>query len=166
MKIYTPFAFAALIAVCASAQTLPKLSPSPSATAGGSATMTGTQTTATGSASPGEKAERATPFHGTVANVDLKAKTFTLGKEKSRTYKITDKTVITRNGQSAPIQDVTVNEEVRGSYWNIRDGGMEVKTLKLGAGNAQEKNKTDGPDKKAKSSPSPSASASSSESQH
>lgn len=121
--------------------------------------MPGSQIAAT-SGSPNEKAERAIPFRGTVTNVDMKAKTFTIGKEKSRSFKVTDKTVITRNGQSATMKDVTVNEEARGSYWKIPDGSMEVKTLKLGSANEQGKGKAGATDKKEKSSPSPSASAS------
>ena len=166
MKIYTSLASVTLIVLCASGQTLPKLSPSPSATPGGPATMAGAQTTAAASASPGEKAERATPFRGTISNVDAKAKSFTLGKEKSRTFKITDKSVITRNGQPATIKDVSANEDARGSYWKMPDGSMEVKILKLGPANEQDKNKTSGAEKKEKGGSSPSASASPSVSPH
>src|SRR5258708_3415247 len=61
---------------------------------------------------------RAIPFHGMISAVDQKAKTFTItGKEKSRVFKITDKSVLTKAGNAATMRDVTANEEVRGSYW-------------------------------------------------
>jgi hypothetical protein len=158
-KIYTSLALIAL-ALSASAQALPKVSPSPSATSGGPATMPGDQATATASASPSAKPERAAPFRGTISNVDTKGKTFTIGKEKSRTFKVTDKTTITKNGQSATIKDVAVHDDARGSYWKMPDGSMEVKTLKIGAANEQEKSKAGGAEKKEKANPSPSATAS------
>ena len=77
--------------------------------------------------------ERAVPFHGTISAVDEKAKTFTIaGKEKSRVFKITDKTVLTKAGVAATMKDVVANEEVRGSYWKAADGSLEAKTAKLG----------------------------------
>jgi hypothetical protein len=127
--------------------------------------MPGTQTTATTSASPGAK-QRAIPFHGTISSTDAKAKSFTIaGKEKARTFKITDKTAITKNGQSATIKDVAAKDEARGSYWKMPDGSMEVKTLKLGPATDQTKaaqEKKDGGKKEASPSPSPTASPSAS----
>lgn len=76
---------------------------------------------------------RAIPFHGMVSAVDQKAKTFTIaGKEHSRVFKITDKTVITKAGNPATMKDVVANEEARGSYWKVMDGSLEAKTVKLG----------------------------------
>ena len=47
------------------------------------------------STSPGKQANRPIPFHGMVAAVDQKNKTFTIsGKEATRVFKITDKTTI------------------------------------------------------------------------
>src|SRR5947209_12523046 len=61
---------------------------------------------------------RAIPFHGTISAVDQRAKTFTIaGKEHSRVFKITDKTVMTKSGAAATIKDAVANEEARGSYW-------------------------------------------------
>ena len=169
-KIYSLLACSALVALCAAAQTLPKASASPGATAAGPATMPGTQTSAaTASASPGAKAARAIPFHGKIGSVDGNAKTFTIaGKEKSRTFKITENTTITKDGQHATIKDVTANEDARGSYWKMPDGSMEVKTLKVGPATDKEKNKTGDGEKKEKagSSASPSPSASPSASPH
>lgn len=77
--------------------------------------------------------ERAIPFHGTISATDEKAKTFTIaGKEKSRVFKITDQTVLTKAGAPATMKDVTVNEEVRGSYCKAADGGLEARIVKLG----------------------------------
>lgn len=83
---------------------------------------------------------RAIPFHGIISAVDQKAKTFTIaGKENSRVFKITDKTVITKAGAAATMKDVVVNEEVRGSYWKVTDGSLEAKTVKLGPKTEAEK---------------------------
>ena len=107
----------------------PKTSPSPSPSA--HATPATKSTT-----SPAAKAEtttaRAIPFHGKISTVDQTAKTFTIaGKEKSRAFKVTDKTVITKAGAAATMKDVAANEDVRGSYWKAADGSLEVKTMKL-----------------------------------
>lgn len=76
---------------------------------------------------------RAIPFHGMISAVDARAKTFTIaGKEHSRVFKITDKTVMTKAGAPATMRDVVANEEVRGSYWKLMDGSLEAKTVKLG----------------------------------
>jgi hypothetical protein len=123
----------------------PKTSPSPSA-----------------KPSPHPTIGRPLPFHGKISAVDQKAKTFTIaGKEKSRVFKIIDKTVMTKAGAAATMKDVVANEEVRGSYWKGADGTLEAKTVKLGPKTdaekaADEKHKT----KKADTSPTPSTSAS------
>ena len=84
--------------------------------------------------------ERAVPFHGVISAADEKAKTFTItGKEKSRVFKITDKTVLTKAGLAATMKDLTVNEEVRGSYWKAADGTLEARTIKLGPRTEAEK---------------------------
>jgi hypothetical protein len=83
--------------------------------------------------SPRPTASRVLPFHGMISAVDQKAKTFTIaGKEKSRVFKITDKTVLSKAGAAATMKDVVANEEVRGSYWKLADGTLEAKTVKLG----------------------------------
>lgn len=76
---------------------------------------------------------RAIPFHGNISAADQRAKTFTIaGKEHSRVFKVTDKTVLTKAGAPATMKDVVANEEVRGSYWKVTDGTLEAKTVKLG----------------------------------
>lgn len=155
MKTYTSLTCMALLGFCASGQTLPKGSASPGETAGRPAAMPGSQTTASASPSPSAGAERAIPFHGTISAVDAKAKSFTTaGKEKSRTFKITDRTVITKNGRPATIKDVSAKADARGSYWKMPDGSMEVKVLKLAPAAEQEKAKSGGSDKKKQASPS------------
>lgn len=87
--------------------------------------------------------DRAFPFRGTVSATDEKAKTFTIsGKEKSRVFKITDKTILTKGGVSATIKEVAVNEEVRGSYWKAADGSLEARIVKLGPKTETEKTAT------------------------
>ena len=65
--------------------------------------------------------------------MDKNGKTFTIaGKEKSRVFKITDKTTVTKGGNAATIKDIAPNEEVSGSYWKNADGSLEAKTVKIG----------------------------------
>ena len=112
------------------AKTKPAASPAPEAAA-------------TASAAPMEKSaakmNRAIPFHGKIASVDAKAKTFSIaGKEKTRVIKITNQTKITKQGAEATMKDVVADEEVRGSYWKKEDGSLEAKTVKLGPMTAEE----------------------------
>jgi hypothetical protein len=140
--------------------------PSPMASASPAAKTTSspakTTTDSTKTTTDAAKA-RAIPFHGMISAVDSKAKTFTIaGKEHSRTFKITDKTVITKAGAPATMKDVVANEEVRGSYWKVTDGTLEAKTVKVGPKTdaekaADEKRKTKKKEKEsAEPSPSPS----------
>jgi hypothetical protein len=88
---------------------------------------------ASAAASPAAKSPKALPFHGKISAVDQTAKTFSIaGKNTTRVYKITDKTVITKDEKPATMADVAENEEVRGSYWKQADGSLEAKTVKLG----------------------------------
>ena len=123
-KIHTVIASVAAIALSAApaAFAAPKNSPSPSPSA---------------HASPTAKTEapstRAIPFRGKISAVDQTAKTFTIaGKEASRVFKVTDKTVITKDGAPAKMTDIAANEDVSGSYWKAADGSLEAKTVKLG----------------------------------
>ncbi|PYL65508.1 MAG: hypothetical protein DMF25_03420 [Verrucomicrobia bacterium] len=62
-----------------------------------------------------------------ISAVDQKAKTFTTaGKEKTRVFKVTDKTTVTKGGNAATIKDIVENEEVSGSYWKNPDGTLEA----------------------------------------
>jgi hypothetical protein len=84
--------------------------------------------------------ERGYPFHGMISAVDTKAKTFTIaGKQKSRVFKITDRSVLTKAGSAATMKDVAEKEEVRGSYWKNADGTLEARNVKLGPLTDQEK---------------------------
>ena len=112
----------AAIALCMSlaAQTTPKMSSTTSASP-------------IATASPRKQTARPFPFHGMISAVDQKAKTFTTaGKEKTRVFKVTDKTTVTKGGNAATIKDIVENEEVSGSYWKNPDGTLEAKNVKLG----------------------------------
>jgi hypothetical protein len=93
----------------------------------------GSSLPAEGGVSPISGKMHAIPFHGIIASLDDKARTFTIaGKENSRSLKIMDTTVITKGGQPATMKDIVANEEVRGSYYKMSDGSLEAKTVKLG----------------------------------
>jgi hypothetical protein len=81
-------------------------------------------------ATAGMKKPRAIPYHGKIASVDGAAKTFMVG---SRTLHVTSETVITKDGAAANMSDITVGEEVRGSYWKRDDGSLDARSVKLGA---------------------------------
>jgi hypothetical protein len=163
-------AFTCCAPVMASAAT--KKSPSPAASPSVTPSPKSTRSpapkttpTAGPKATPHPTIGRAVPFHGTVSAVDQKAKTFTIGKEKSRVFKVTDKTVLTKGGAPATMKDVVANEEVRGSYWKATDGTLEAKTVKLGPLTdaekaAQEKKKAPKSETSATASPSTSPAAS------
>ena len=122
-------------------------SPAPSATPAASA-----------SASPAAKAPRAIPFRGTASAVDQSAKTFAVaGKETSRTFKVTDKTTITKDGEASTFADLADDTKVTGSYWKQTDGTLELKSLKIGgkAEHKEEGKKSKKGDDAAAPSPSP-----------
>jgi hypothetical protein len=103
------------------------------------------------------KQPRPVSFHGTISAVDQTAKTFTIaGKETSRVFKVTEKTVVTKAGQPATMADITANTEVSGSYWKHDDDSLEAKTVKIGGATAEKK--TAGESKKSKAAASPAAS--------
>jgi hypothetical protein len=73
------------------------------------------------------------PYHGIISAVDKNAKTFTIaGKRESRTFKITDATSMTKDGETITIDDIKQNDEVSGSYLKTSDGTLEVRTIKVG----------------------------------
>src|SRR6266516_5420729 len=75
-------------------------------------------------------------------------------RNQSRVFKVTDKTSITKGGNTASMKDITENEEVSGSYWKNADGTLEAETVTLGpAGKA--KTSTASPAASPKASPSP-----------
>ena len=66
---------------------------------------------------PPKTSERAKqmPFRGTIVKIDLDAMTVTLGgKEKDRTFSVTEQTKVKKNGQPAKLADVRVGESVGG----------------------------------------------------
>jgi hypothetical protein len=102
----------------------------------------------TPSPSAGKPTNRPVPFHGMVSGVDQKNKTFTItGKEATRVFKVTDKTVIMKGAGTAKFTDIVDNQEVSGAYWSNPDGSLEAKLIKLG------------PTEKKTTSPTPKASA-------
>ncbi|HEX8076873.1 MAG TPA: hypothetical protein VF511_03585 [Chthoniobacterales bacterium] len=110
-------------------------SPSPSESPAASAAASSKS-----GASPSEKSPRAIPFKGTATAVDQSAKTFTIQSSKaSRVFKVTDKSTVTKDGQSAQFSDLSDNTAVTGSYWKQDDGTLEVKTLKIGGAKSSDK---------------------------
>lgn len=69
------------------------------------------------------------PFHGTVNAVDTKEMTLTVG---SRTFQITSKTKITKNGEPAELSDATVGEKVSGYYRTNAAGNLNAATIHFG----------------------------------
>ncbi len=133
-----------------SAQTMPRKPSSP---------LVSPSATAVSAAAPAKQSTRPIPFHGMISAVDQNTKTFTIaGKAKSRVFKVTNKTAITKSGTAARMQDITENEEASGSYWKNAAGTLEAKTVKIGPMSAGEKAKEI--TRKTKSSPSPTASPS------
>ncbi len=83
--------------------------------------------------SPPKQSTRPVPFHGMVSAVDQKNKTFTIsGKEVTRVFQVTDKTMILKGARTATMADIVDNEEVSGAYWKNPDGSLEAKMVKLG----------------------------------
>ena len=70
------------------------------------------------------------PFHGKLAEVDTNAMTLTVG---SRTFQITSKTKITKNGQPATLADGIVGQPVSGYYRTNDDGDLDAVTIHFGA---------------------------------
>ena len=74
------------------------------------------------------------PYHGVISAVDKNAKTFTIeGRMESHVLKIIDGTPITKDGQTATIDDINKDDEVSGSYLKDSDGSLLARTVKIGA---------------------------------
>lgn len=72
-------------------------------------------------------------YHGVISAVDKNAKTFTIeGRSKSRVLKIIEGTPITKNGETATIDDMNKDDEVSGSYLKDADGTLLARTVKIG----------------------------------
>ncbi len=68
-------------------------------------------------------------FHGTLTAVDTNAMTLTVEK---RTFAITSKTMITKDGKPAILADGTVGDAVRGTYKKTAKGELDAVTVSLG----------------------------------
>jgi hypothetical protein len=113
--------------------------------------------TASPAASPPAKAPRSIPFRGKISAVDQTEKTFSIaGKEKTRTFKIVEGSVITKDGKPGTMADLAENDDVTGSYWKREDGSLEVRSVKAGAKTESETSKPKKQKEKA-ASPSPTA---------
>src|SRR6516162_6511538 len=73
------------------------------------------------------------PYHGIISAVDKNAKTFTIEGRKSHVLKIIDGTPITKDGETATIDDINKDDEVSGSYLKDSDGTLLARTVKIGA---------------------------------
>ena len=162
MKYKLPITTACIAALACCVPTAafaaPKTSASPSPSAHASPAPKTTE-----AAAEKTTTARAIPFHGTISAVDQSARTFTIaGKEKSRVFKVSNQTVITKAGAAATMTDIAANEQVSGSYWKAADGSLEAKTVKLGpkaeTDKAADKSTKKKKESKADASPAPSAS--------
>jgi hypothetical protein len=73
------------------------------------------------------------PYHGIISAVDKDAKTFTIeGRRDSRVLKIIDGAAITKEGETATIDDINKDDEVSGSYLKDSDGTLLARTVKIG----------------------------------
>ena len=128
------------LSLCAVASAMIALSTTPAyakRAAASSPSPNASSSPATAETAPGKPV----PFHGMVASVDMKAKTFTISskKDSGRVFKISDQSVITKSGSPATIKDIVENQEVRGRYWKEADGSLVIRSLKVGPRSEQEK---------------------------
>ena len=72
------------------------------------------------------------PFKGTVEAVDTTANTITVDKV---TYNVTEKTKITKNGETATLADLTVGTKVRGTAKKSKGSDtLTAATIQVGGG--------------------------------
>jgi len=80
------------------------------------------------------KPPRPYPFSGKLGAVDKEKKTVTImGKEKSRTLHLDEKTKVVKNEKPATLEDAVVGEEVAGQLRKTDDGKELLVSLRLGA---------------------------------
>ena len=70
------------------------------------------------------------PFHGKVTAIDKQKMAVSL---EERVFIVTSETKITKANKPATFGDVTVGEEIRGSYRKTEDGKMNLLSLYIGA---------------------------------
>lgn len=80
---------------------------------------------------PMKHAKRGLPFHGTVSEVDTNAMTLTV---ESRTFKVTGKTKIMKDGEQASLSDFTIGDKVSGYYRTNDEGVLTASSIRIGAG--------------------------------
>ena len=83
----------------------------------------------TTSTAPAKHAKRGVPFHGTVSAVDATAMTLTV---ESRTFTVTPKTKIMKDGEQATLSDLTVGEKVSGYYRTNDEGVLTASSIRVG----------------------------------
>lgn len=120
----------AAVAFCGTANAADKKTASPAPK---------TAATETDAAEAPAKKPRPVPFYGNLTSMDKSAKSFTIGKTKSRTIMVVDTTKVTKAGSPATFDDLTDNEYVTGSYMKKEDGTLEAKSLKIGGKTDAEK---------------------------
>ena len=106
----------------------------------GTAQVSG-QTNAAPPAAKAKKEKRKShgyPFRGKVAKIDKMAKTLTVGK---RTFQITSKTKITKDGKPAVLEDGTVGEPVTGYVVKSEGGELQAVTIHFGKPSSKPKEK-------------------------
>jgi hypothetical protein len=132
------------IALCLTSSVLAQgekgASPSPRASA--SSATAATSPAADAASSPAKK-QKAIPFHGIISTVDQTAKTFSIGgKEKTRVFRITDRSVITiKMGKrwrahfgpkkTGTMANVAIGDKVSGWFWKNADDSLEVKSVNI-----------------------------------
>lgn len=72
---------------------------------------------------------RALPLRGKVESVNAAAKTVTVG---TRTFHVTDKTRIAKDGVPGKFEDIKAGEPIRGSLRQTEDGKLTAQTINLG----------------------------------
>lgn len=80
-------------------------------------------------AAPAKERKQRVPFRGKIDSVDKTAKTLKVGE---RTFQITSTTKFLKAGKPAVFADVTVGEEVGGTYVKAADGKLELQSLRIG----------------------------------
>ena len=96
------------------------------------ATASATAPDATAPAAPAKhKKHNGLPFHGTLDGADTNAMTLTVG---SRTFAVTSKTKITKDGQPAVLADGVIGQPISGYYKTDTDGTtLDAVTIHFGA---------------------------------
>lgn len=65
------------------------------------------------------------PYYGAISEIDQKAETFTIvGKSSKRTFWLSDKTKITRDGEKAKLSDFKAGDQVSGSCRKAASKGV------------------------------------------